>query len=66
MDKQLQFLEKEVTSIRTKGEVITKAASDIDELCNKITSNYINIIQQKLDTFEAKVNKSYRKYDKSC
>ena len=37
------------------------AAIDLDA----ITHN-INIIQQKLDTFEAKVNKSYRKYDKSC
>ena len=66
LDKQLLNLEKEVNSIRSKSEVITKAANDIEELCNKIANNYINMIQQKLDTFEAKINKAYRKYEKSC
>ena len=54
LDKQLVLLEKEVNAIRGKGEVITNAAKAIDESCDKIVRSYINIIKQKLETFEVK------------
>lgn len=65
LDKQLLVLEKEVNSIRSKGEVITNAARAIDDSCEKIARSYIDVIHQKLETFEAKINKSYRKYEKT-
>ena len=66
LDKQLVLLEKEVNAIRGKGEVITNAAKAIDESCDKIVRSYINIIKQKLETFEVKITKAYKAYEKSC
>lgn len=65
LDKQLALLEKEINTIRTKGEIITNAAKAIDDSCEKIARSYIDIIHQKLETFEVKINKSYKKYEKS-
>ena len=66
LDKQLASLEKDINTIRTKSEAITNAAKAIDDTCDKIARSYIDVIHKKLETFEASLNKAYRKYEKSC
>jgi hypothetical protein len=64
LENGLSKLEKHVSDIKTKSSGIIKAAEDIDSLCNKICSDYIREIQTKLEKFEAKINKEYRKFEK--
>lgn len=58
LDDQLELLEKQITQILKSSEAIKKASNDIDAACDKITSNYIKKITDKLDKFELKLNKT--------
>lgn len=62
LDDQLELLEKQVTAILKSSETIKKASNDIDNACDKITSNYIKKITDKLDKFELKLNRSIGKH----
>lgn len=57
LDKPLEVLEKQVTSIIKSSESIRKASNDIDVACDKINTSYINRILDKLDKYELKLNK---------
>ena len=57
--------EKKVNNIKAKSSTIIKAAEDIDNYCEEIINKYISKIQTKLETFEVKINKEYRKFEKS-
>ena len=54
-----------IKNIRTKSSTIIKAAEDIDNICESIINGYLSKIQTKLETFEVKINKGYRKFEKA-
>lgn len=58
LDKPLESLEKNIQSILKSSDTIRKAATEIDSTCDKITTNFINKMQDKIDKFELKLNKS--------
>lgn len=66
LENGLNKLEKSVNDIKTKSSNIIKAADDIDNLCNGIINGYLREIQNKLETFEVKINREYKKYEKKC
>jgi hypothetical protein len=61
LDNPLENLEKQVSAILKSSESIKKAANDIDAYCDKINSNYIRKIIDKIDKFELKLNKTVLK-----
>lgn len=62
LDNPLGSLVKKITEIRSKGEAVVKAGQAINELCDSVTVSYINVIQEKLSSFDVKLNKAYKKY----
>ena len=40
------------------------AAKKVDDSCDSIIKNYINIIEDKLSRFEIKLEKDYKRYEK--
>jgi [FeFe] hydrogenase H-cluster maturation GTPase HydF len=65
LTETLESLGKKVNNIKAKSSTIIKAAEDIDNYCEEIINKYISKIQTKLETFEVKINKEYRKFEKS-
>lgn len=61
LDKPLQKLANEVENIRNSNASILKYSKKIDDSCEDITRNYLNIIQEKLNKFEIKIIKEYKK-----
>ena len=57
LDNPLTSLEKQVNSITKSSESIKKAAADIDTACEAINEKYIKKINDKISTFEVKLNK---------
>lgn len=66
LEKELENLEKQVNNIKKKSLDIIKAAEDIDSICLSIINGYLTKIQAKLETFEAKINREYRRFEKNC
>lgn len=64
LEKELESLEKQVNTIRKKSADIVKAAEEIDNVCETIINGYISKIQAKLDTFQSKITKEYKKFEK--
>ena len=58
LDKPLESLEKNVEAISKDSETIKKVCRDIDEQCDKINRNYISQIQEKLNKFSLKLDRS--------
>lgn len=65
LENELESLAKNIETIRTKSVSIIKVAEDIDSTCNTIVSGCINRIQKKLDTFQVKITKEYKKFERS-
>ena len=65
LENELESLGKKVNNIKAKSSTIIKAAEDIDNYCEEIINKYISKIQTKLETFEVKINKEYRKFENS-
>lgn len=65
LENNLVKLEKQINDIKTKSANIIKAAEDIDSICNTIISGYIKDIFGKLENFEVKFNREYKKYEKA-
>lgn len=61
LDKPLQKLAAEIESIKSSNANILKYSKKIDDSCEDITRNYLNIIQEKLNKFEINITKNYRK-----
>lgn len=61
LDKPLATLEKNIDDIRSQNEKITTASRKIDELCDTITRSYLREIQNKLERFDIKIERSYKK-----
>lgn len=61
LDKPLLALSKNIEDIRSQNEKITSASRKIDELCDTVTRSYLNEIQNKLDRFDIKIEKAYKK-----
>ncbi len=61
LDKPLLALGKNIEDIRGQNEKITLASRKIDEICDTITRNYLNEIQNKLERFDIKIEKAYKK-----
>ena len=61
LDKPLQALEKQINDISNSNTAILKAALKIEDVCKKITEGYLAEITEKLNKFEIKINKEYRK-----
>lgn len=64
LDTPLERLKDKVEDISKKSDTITKAASDIKVLTSGIIDNYIDEIKDKLDKFDIRIKKAYKKYDK--
>ena len=58
LDKPLEMLEKAIATITSNTEAITKAVKNIDEQCDKINKSYINQINEKINKYELKLNRS--------
>lgn len=63
LDKPLENLKNQVESIKKNSEAIIAASGKIQESCDKIIRNYIENIENKIATFDAKVKREYRKYE---
>ena len=61
LDKPLESLEKNVSDILKQSENIRNASSKITETCEKTINGYIKDIQEKLNKFEIKLYKEYKK-----
>lgn len=64
LETELENLGKKVNNIKSKSSTIIKAAEEIDNYCEDIINKYINKIQDKLETFEVKISKEYKKFEK--
>jgi len=58
LDKPLESLEKAIADITKNTESISKAVRNIDEQCDKINRSYINQINEKINKYELKLNRS--------
>ncbi|MBQ9899846.1 MAG: DUF2130 domain-containing protein [Acholeplasmatales bacterium] len=58
LDKPLEMLEKAIATITSNTEAITKAVKNIDDQCDKINKSYINQINEKINKYELKLNRS--------
>lgn len=63
LDKPLEQLEKNIEAIRKNNDSILKASRNIEEVCDTIARSYLNSIQEKLNKFEIKINREYKKYE---
>lgn len=63
LDKPLASLQTILEDVYKKTETIKKAASMIDDDCEKIKSSYIRNIEEKLRKFEIKLNGITKKMD---
>ena len=61
LDKPLEALEKNINDILKQNESIRNASNKISELCDKTINSYIKDIEEKLNKFEIKINKEYKK-----
>ncbi len=64
LDKPLEKLGKDIESIKNSNDSILKASRKIDELCDSITRSYVGQIKDKLEKFEIKLSREYKKYVK--
>lgn len=64
LDKPLESLKNNVNDILKQSESIRSASNKITEACDKIINNYIGSIQSKLNNFEIKINRGYKKFNK--
>lgn len=64
LDKPLERLNKEIEIIKKNNDAIMIAAKKVDDSCDSIIKNYINIIEDKLSRFEIKLEKDYKRYEK--
>ena len=65
LEKELEILKTRIEKIRDKSSSIIEAAQDIEKLCLEIFNGYVSKIQTKLEKFEVKINKEYRKFEKA-
>lgn len=61
LETPLNNLQKQVDAILKANESITKANETIKSACDDIITKYINGIKDKIDRFDAKLNKNIRK-----
>ncbi len=64
LNDPLDKLTKRIDDIRRNNETIIKASKSIEDSIEFITRNYLNLIQNKLETFEVKINREYKKMNK--
>lgn len=65
LDKPLEGLEKQIEDIKGQSVRIIDSARKIEEICNKMTSVYVNGIMEKLHKFDIEIDKAYRKFNKA-
>lgn len=58
LDKPLNALENNISSIYSSSDSIKAACRNIEEQCEKVKKNYISQITEKLAKFELKINKN--------
>lgn len=63
LDKPLENLEKSIIEMLRQSENIKIAAGKISENCEKIANGYVRDIQEKINKFELKIKKEYKKND---
>ena len=61
LDKPLENLEKNINDILKQSETIRMASNKITETCEKTINGYIKDIEEKLNKFDIKINKEYKK-----
>lgn len=65
LENGITKLEKQIGDIKKQSATILEAADKIDALCNNIINGYLREIQDKLDKFEVKINREYKKLEKN-
>ncbi len=63
LDKPLNSMKSQIETISKQNKAINDASKKIEEAIETITKNYINEIENKLERFDVKINKSYSKLD---
>lgn len=61
LDKPLENLEKNISDILKQSENIRNASNKIIETCEKTINGYMKDIEEKLNKFEIKIEKEYKK-----
>lgn len=61
LDKPLVALENQINEILKSSATIKEASNKIDDACEKINTNYINQIVDKINNFELKLNRKVLK-----
>ena len=64
LDNPLEKLKKDLEGIKKNNEAIMNASKKIDDLCDSITRTYINQIEDKIEKFDVKINREYKKFEK--
>lgn len=64
LDKPLEKLTKDLAEIKKNNDNILSAAKKIEDAYDSITRNYINVINDKINNFDVKIFKDYKKFEK--
>lgn len=64
LEKGIEALSKNIEDIKKKSKNIMDAAEAIDKTCNAIITSFITEIQDKLDKFQVKIAREYKKFEK--
>lgn len=64
LDKQLILLEKDLSDIIKNNQAIKDASEKISQTCDHIAISYIQKIEEKINTFEIKLNRDIKKIEK--
>ena len=65
LDKPLESLKKEVETIGNATQKIIDSANEIKKCITNITDKYVTEIKKKLDNFDVKINREYKKFNKA-
>lgn len=63
LDKPLEKLSKDLAEIKKNNDNIITAAKKIEDAYDSISRNYINVINDKINNFDVKIFKNYKKFE---
>lgn len=64
LDKPLEKLTKDLSEIKKNNDNIINAAKRIEDSYDSIMRNYINVIMDKINNFDLKISREYKKFEK--
>ncbi len=64
LENPLEKLTKQINDIQTQNNKVLEAIRKSNEICDNIFNGYIRDIQDKLNNFDVKINREYKKLNK--